>query len=340
MDAFDQSIAPEIQSGDRAGPYQIVRPLPGGGQGGMSQLYEVQVRHGYQEPGWPARLVLKVAKLEYQDHLKEEADYLKRFDHPNVIRIYPLPGRQKDVYLARQHFRIGWRCYYAMELVPGGSLREWLDKQKRLSIHQAVNIARQLAAALGHIHRRGVINLDLKPGNVLLRRRPGFLGSDAPQAVLCDFGIARELGRELSGVPGIGTPEYTSPEQIQEMGQKRPLVDQRSDLFLLGITLYEMLTGQVPFDNIGLIAQSNVPGSRPSILNPAVPPELDQVVLRLLEKPPDRRYASAHEVDVALAAVPIPTNRGRAAYWALLGCLLFLFLGLMAVMVVLLIQAL
>lgn len=318
----------DIQPGDRAGPYRILRPLPGDSQGGMSSLYEVEVRPGYREPGWPTRLVLKVSRPEYEDHLKEEASFLRRIDHPNVVRIYPLPGRRKEVYWGRERFRVGWRGYYAMERLSGGSLRQWLERRGRLSVREAVGVARQLTAALDYIHQQGIINLDLKPENVLLRRRPGWLVGGIPQVVLCDFGIARERGRERAGVPGIGTPEYTSPEQIKETGRARLSIDHRADLFLLGIVLYEMLTGQIPFSNIGLIVQTEVLAPAPSQLNPSVPPELDRIVMRLLSKRTDGRYATAREVAQALDAVSLPPDWGRIVRWASLGLALFLCLAL------------
>ena len=330
----------DIQPGDRAGPFRVVRALPDISQGGMSHLYEVEVRPGYQEPDWPQRLVLKVSRIEYQDHLKEEADFMRRFDHSNVVRIYPLPGRAKNVYWAREHFRVGWRCYYAMEWLPGGSLRQWLAKSGPLSLREAIGVAQQLAAALEHIHQRGVINLDLKPENVLLRHRPGWPRDGAPQVALCDFGIARERGRERAGVPGIGTPEYTSPEQVKETGRARLEVDHRADLFLLGITLYEMLTGQVPFDNLGLIVQTRIAAIAPSQLNPTVPPELDRVVMRLLSKRTDGRYASAQEVAQAFDAVPIPPDQSRITRWVIVGFLIFICLGLTVAAAILTAQAL
>jgi serine/threonine protein kinase len=309
-----------IQPGSTVGPYRIVRGFKG--RGGMARVVEVEVREKYRQPDLPRRLALKVAKEEYQDALVAESDFLRRFDHPNVVRIFPLAGYHRPVYAARERFSFGWGWYYTMELLSGKPLERHLthpttgllgsraDGQgRRLSLLKALGITRQLAAALEHIHEQYVINLDLKPGNVLLRqRRFTFLRGSVPQVVLCDFGISRDLRYPRAGLLGVATPEYVSPEQTTELGRHHERLDARSDIFSLGIVLYEMLTGTLPFDNITLVADPTYIPTPPRQLRPSIPPALDEIVMRALAKNPAHRFHTATEVLAALNQIPTPPD--------------------------------
>lgn len=311
-----------LAPGSVIGPYRIVRGFRG--RGGMARVFEVEVREKYRRPGFPTRMAMKIAKPEHQSALAAEADYLSRFHHPNVVRIYPILGYHKPVYAARGDFPFGAGWYYTMELLTGGSLQKHLcrpttltdilrppaeGEEHPLHLLQAVGIARQLAAALEHIHERYVINLDVKPGNVLFRRRSfRYLRSSVPHAVLCDFGIARDLRYPRSGLLGVATPEYVSPEQALETGRRGRPVDARTDIFSLGIVLYEMLTGRLPFENIALIVDPQWRPVPPRQIRPAIPPLLEEIVLRALEKDPDRRFQSAGEMRAALERVPVPPD--------------------------------
>lgn len=316
-----------IQAGDRIGPYRIVRGFKKG-RGGMARVFEVEVREKYREPHMPRRLALKVAKEEYQVALATEADFLSRFSHPNVVRIYPIAGYHKPVYAARERFRFGWGWYYTMELVSGGSLERILTRpttitdllrpppegERRLGLLQALGIARQLVAALEHIHERCVVNLDVKPGNVLFRhRRFRYLRGSVPNAVLCDFGIARDLRYPRAGLLGVATPEYVSPEQALELSRHSRSVDTRSDIFSLGVVLYEMLTGCLPFENIALVADPTFVPVPPRQLRPAIPPALEAIVMRALAKDPAYRFQTASEMRAALEALPTPFDWGAMA---------------------------
>ena len=315
-----------IQPGDRVGPYRIVRGFKT--RGGMARIFEVEVREKYRRPDLPRRLALKVAKPEHQAALTAEADFLSRFDHPNVVRIFPLPGYHKPVYAAREQFPFGWGWYYAMELLNGGSLERRLTRpttvtgllrlppegERRLSLLEALGIGRQLAAALEHIHERHVINLDVKPGNVLFRRRRlRYLRGSVPQAVLCDFGISRDVRYPRAGLLGVATPEYVSPEQALESGRHYRPVDARSDIFSLGIVLYEMLTGTLPFENPALVVDPTYVPTPLRQLRPATPPLLEEIVMRALAKDPTYRFQSASEIRAALEQVPTPPDWGAAA---------------------------
>lgn len=323
----------KLLPGTNIGPYRIIRGFRG--RGGMARVYEVEVREKYRRPGFPTRMAMKVAKPEHQAALAAEADYLARFDHPHVVRIFPILGYHRPVYAARADFPFGQGWYYTMELLTGGSLHRYLcrpttlqdalrppsdGEERPLPILVAVGIARQLAAALEHIHERFVINLDVKPGNILFRRRSfRYLRGSVPHAVLCDFGIARDLRYPRTGLLGVATPEYVSPEQALETGRRGRPVDTRTDIFSLGIVLYEMLTGRLPFENIALIVDPYHRPIPPRQIRPAIPPSLEEVVLRALEKEPERRFQTAGEVRAALARVPLPPDWGAWGRRALVG---------------------
>lgn len=312
-----------VQPGSTVGPYRILRRLKG--RGGMASVFEVEIREKYRLPGHPRRLALKVAREEYQDALVAEADFLSRFHHPNVVRIFPLPRGEgfRPVYAARECFPFGWGWYYTMEMLDGGSLDRHLTRpttitdmlrppktpRRRLSLLLALGIGRQLAAALDHIHKQWVINLDVKPSNVLFRRRKfAYLRGSVPQAVLCDFGIARDLRYPRSGMLGVATPEYVSPEQLQELGRSGQTLDVRADIFSLGIVLYEMLAGRLPFETVAQIADPSF--APPPILEfrPAIPRQLEAIVLKALAKQPAQRFQSAAEMLAALEDVPMPLD--------------------------------
>jgi len=323
----------KLLPGTIVGPYRIVRGFRG--RGGMARVFEVEVREKYRRPGFPIRMAMKVAKPDHQAALSAEADYLSRFDHPNVVRIFPILGYHRPVYAARGDFPFGQGWYYTMELLTGGSLyyhlcrpttltgmiRPLADGEEHpLHLLQAVGIARQLAAALEHIHQRFVINLDVKPGNVLFRqRRFRYLQSSVPQAVLCDFGIARDLRYPRTGLLGVATPEYVSPEQALETGRRGQPVDVRTDIFSLGIVLYEMITGRLPFESIALIIDSQYRPVPPRQIRPSIPPALEEITLRALEKDPNRRFQTASEIRAALERVPVPPDWNAWGRRALVG---------------------
>lgn len=309
-----------IQPGDRVGPYRIVRNFEG--RGGMGGVFEAEVREKHRQPNLPIRLALKVAREDFEGALKAEANFLQRFDHPNVVRIFPIAGYHRPVYAARSRFRFGWGWYYTMELVGGGSLEQRLTRPttvtdalrpsgdiRRLSLLGALGVARQLASALSHIHTHNVINLDVKPGNVLFRkRRFKFLKDSVPEAVLCDFGIARDVRYPRTGLLGVATPEYVSPEHASEMGHEHQPVDFRSDIFSLGILLYEILTGTLPFDSIALIVDPQYSPTPPREIRPSIPPRLEEIIMRAMAKEPAHRFQTADEMLTALKEVRKPPD--------------------------------
>lgn len=325
----------KLLPGTNIGPYRIIRGFRG--RGGMARVFEVEVREKYRRPELPNRMAMKVAKPEHQAALSAEADYLARFDHPNVVRIFPILGYHRPVYAALADFPFGRGWYYTMELLTGGSLYHYLCRPTTLTdvlrppnsreeqghplpLGIAVGIARQVAAALEHIHERFVINMDVKPGNILFRRRSlRYLRSSVPQAVLCDFGIARDLRYPRMGLLGVATPEYVSPEQALETSRRGRPVDTRTDIFSLGIVLYEMLTGRLPFENIALIVDPQYRPVPPRQIRPSIPPSLEEAVMRALERDPAQRFPSAREMRITLERVPTPPDWGAWARRAAVG---------------------
>lgn len=315
------------------GPYRIVRGFKG--RGGMARIFEAKVREKYHQPNLPRRLALKIAKEDHQAALVAEAGFISRFDHPNVVRIFPLPlgDDRRPVYAARERFPFGWGWYYAMELLSASSLERLLTRPtttsllssppgegRQLSLLKSLGIARQMTAALEHIHEHFVINLDIKPGNVLFRQqRLRYLSGSVHQAVLCDFGISRDLRYPRAGILGVATPEYISPEQTTELGRNQQLLDARSDIFSLGVTLYEMLTGAIPFANIALAADPTYTPTPPRQLRPSIPPRLEEIIMRALAKDPAYRFQTAREMQSALEQIPMPLDWKAGARRTLIG---------------------
>lgn len=256
------------------GRYRIASEL---GRGAMGVVYKAH------DPVLDRTVALKTIALdeeaqdreEYHARFFQEAKAAARLNHPALITIYDF-GEE------------GSLAYMAMELVDGSELAERMEKAP-ISIREAVMIAEQVAEGLAFAHDNGVIHRDIKPGNIMLLPRG--------RIKIMDFGIARLKVSDLKTQLGtrLGTPKYMSPEQIG--GGK---LDHRTDIFSLGIVLYEMLTGIKLFKGDSLtqvmhnVASFDPPP--PSRIKPGVPPLLDLVVKRAMEKKPAARYASAWEM--------------------------------------------
>ena len=263
-------------TGQSLGQYRIVEPI---GRGGMASVYKA-----YQ-PSLDRYVAVKVLPPYYAHEpgfamrFTREAKAVAKLDHPHILPIYDF-GQEGDV------------SYIVMKYVAAGTLKEMLDRP--IPLAQAVEIVRQIAAALDHAHEQGVIHRDVKPSNVLMDR--------GQWALLMDFGLAKMVAGSVqltaSGV-GVGTPAYMAPEQGQGVA-----VDRRSDVYSLGIVLYEMLTGRVPFDAETPLAvvlkHITDPLPLPRTVNPAIPESVERVILKALSKAPDGRYATTREMADAL----------------------------------------
>ena len=255
---------------ERLGPYRIEGEAA---QGGMATILRgVDERTG--------RVVaIKVPHPGAERHIRREFEILRRLSHPGVVRIV-------------DSGECGRLCI-VMEWAEGRSLRRILSDAGRLEPEQAVGIAVALADALAYVHSRGVVHRDLKPENILVDERG--------QVKILDFGVASGGLFSMSGAPrrATGTPDYISPEQV--LGKRG---DARSDIYALGVILYEMLTGAVPFpgDNALLAMNDRLRSDPvpPRRRNPAIPVELSKAVCRALERDPKRRYGSMRDFAYAL----------------------------------------
>jgi serine/threonine protein kinase/beta-lactam-binding protein with PASTA domain len=261
------------------GRYKVIRKL---GAGGMANVYLAED----QELG--RRVAIKILNdrhandEQFVERFRREAKNAAALSHPNVVAIYDR-GDAEGTY------------YIAMEFLDGRSLKELIVSRGPAPVNVAVEYARQILSALRFAHRHGIVHRDIKPHNVLV--------DSEGRVKVTDFGIARAGASQMTEAGSIvGTAQYLSPEQARGSG-----VDQRSDLYSLGIVLYELLTGTVPFNGdtpveIAMKHLSQTP-ELPSVLRPDLPREVDLVVTRALAKDPDDRYQSAEEMDADLERI-------------------------------------
>lgn len=220
-----------------------------------------------------------------------EARAAAHLSHPNIVTVHDL-GQTADGML-----------YIAMELVDGSSLKEIIVSEGAWEPERALRLIKGVASALALAHRKGVVHRDLKPQNIMVSHDSD--GNEFPK--LLDFGIAKTFEPTSPALTStgmvLGTPHYMSAEQAK--GQP---ADRRSDLYALGVILYEMLVGKVPFDDTSipqiLIKHLSEPPKPPSAMGANIPKELEALVLRCLEKDPERRYQTAEELMVALDGIP------------------------------------
>ncbi len=270
------------------GRYKVISKL---GSGGMADVVLAE----------DEQLSRKVALKLLHERFAADPDFVERFrreaqaaaglQHPNVVAVYDR-GSYEDTY------------YIAMEYLPGRSLKQLIREEAPVDPIRAIDITLQILKAARFAHRRGVIHRDLKPHNVIV--------DDADQAKVTDFGIARAGASDMTETGSImGTAQYLSPEQAQGMS-----VGAGSDLYSIGVVLYELLTGRVPFDadaavTIALKHVSEAP-TPPTQVNPNVPLELEQVVLWVLNKNPNDRPANADELITALEHARVSILSGAA----------------------------
>jgi serine/threonine-protein kinase len=268
------------------GRYRILRKL---GSGGMANVYLAED----EELG--RRVAIKIlndrhaSDDSFVERFRREAKNAAGLSHPNIVSVYDR-GEAEGTY------------YIAMEYLEGRSLKDRIIAEGPLPIDQAVEVTRQVLRAVGFAHRRGIVHRDIKPHNVLLAQ-DGATGDGESRFKVTDFGISRTAASQMTEAGSIvGTAQYLSPEQARGAA-----VDQRSDIYSVGILLYELLTGKLPFTGetpleIAMKHLSEVPRA-PSAVRPDVPADLDMIVLRALAKDPEDRFQSAEEMERELARV-------------------------------------
>jgi len=262
------------------------------GEGGFAAVFRCR------EASLGRDVAIKVLDLDRSpdpnlaERFMREAQLIAQLEHPSIVPIHKV-GRRKDV------------LYIVMRCVDGPSLRQLLTEHKRLSVGDAARIARQVADALAYAHSEGIVHRDIKPDNILIDHKTGVV-------LVTDFGIAKAAQAAKAGTGPlttegmvIGTPQYMSPEQAA--GDP---VDGRSDIYSLGVVLYQMIAGQPPFDGESsasfLAKQLTVPPPTLRRTRGDVPPELAGIVARTLEKDPARRFQSAADLSRALVGA-LPT---------------------------------
>ena len=268
-------------TGQTLGKYKLIRRL---GKGGMAQVYQAN------QPTIERMVAVKVL----HSHLAESDDFVARFkrearglgqlQHPHIVQVIDF-DTAKDMY------------YMVMDYIPGKTLRSYLDEKVKLSNSEALTLIAQLTNALAYAHKKGMIHRDIKPANVM------FSDDSCTHAILTDFGITRLLNEKSITVTGamVGTPAYMSPEAV--LGED---IDDRSDIYSLGVILYEMLSGRTPYEGntpLSLVIKQ-VHEPLPSLLeiDPDLPIDIVQIIEKSLAKSADDRYQSADEFLEAVQA--------------------------------------
>jgi hypothetical protein len=276
-----------LSSGARLGPYEILQPIGAGGMGEVHRAHHVKLRRDVAIKVLPQELAADRGLLA---RFEREARSASALNHPNIVTIHDIAEHEGVTYIA-------------MELVQGRTLRS-LIADGPLPIDEAVRLAQQVADGLAKAHEAGIVHRDIKPANVMVT--PDGL------VKILDFGLAKPLplagdqeiaGRSLTSVTEdgvvVGTPHYMSPEQFSGSP-----VDYRSDQFAFGVLLYEMVGGKPPFDgpSMGAIFSAILVDPPPPLkgLRPDAPAALERIIVRCLEKDPDRRFPSTAALGEAL----------------------------------------
>ncbi|MFT6898016.1 MAG: serine/threonine protein kinase, partial [Paraglaciecola sp.] len=262
------------------GRYEIKELI---GEGAMAKVYRAY------DPEINRSLAFKILKNdfcvdeEYLSRFLREAKAAGALSHPSIVTVYDVGKVDNSPYIM-------------MELLKGGDLGELLEEHKKLSVRKTLIIGQQLAKAINYAHNAGIVHRDLKPDNIMVLE-------DRESIKVADFGIARisqnEEAQKTQVGSVLGTPRYMSPEQA--LGEE---VDGRSDLFSIGVILYEMLTGVKAFDasNIGTL-MTQITQKQPAPLQelcPDIPAGLRQIVQKLLQKKPDKRFQTGDELATAI----------------------------------------
>lgn len=255
--------------------YEILEQI---GSGGMSVVYKAKCHKLNRQ------VAIKVLKEEFSSDsnfvskFKMEAQAAAGLSHPNIVSVYDVIDEGKLHYIV-------------MELIEGITLKSYIGKKGRLEVKETIGIAIQVAQGIAAAHEQHIIHRDIKPQNMII--------SKDGKVKVADFGIARAVSAQTLSSAAMGSVHYISPEQA-----RGGYSDERSDIYSLGITMYEMVTGSVPFEGENTVsialAHLNDALVPPSVYNPEIPIQLEQIIIKCAEKKPERRFASAGEVINAL----------------------------------------
>jgi serine/threonine protein kinase len=301
-DAVEATFAPELRAGQVLdGRFVISEPIS---RSGMSTIYRAQDLLSDKEI-----VAVKVPHLAYESdpnffsRFQREEEIGRKLNHPSLLKFIPVENKS--------------RPYLVTEYLSGCTLWHLLNQKRPLPEKDAFKIASLVCEALQHMHWRGVVHRDLKPGNIMICRDRTIR--------LMDFGIASAANSRKITLQGVnatmGTPEYMSPEQV-----KNQKGDERTDIYCLGAVLYEMLTGVVPFqdENCWVSMNNRVTGDpiAPRKINPDISPQAEEIVLHAMQRDPANRYQTAAAMKAELDAPRLVTVTGyserlQAPHWRL-----------------------
>ena len=283
--------------------YEVIEELGKGGMGKVFRVYDKKLEED---------VALKLLDMKiYEDkkilkRFRNEIKLARKISHKHVCKVYDLNEEEGVPFIT-------------MEYVSGEDLKSFMRRSRQLTLGTALAIAEQVCEGLIEAHNLGIVHRDLKPGNIMI--------DNEGNAKIMDFGIARSIHGEPITKTGVmvGTPDYMSPEQVEGK-----FIDSRTDLYSLGVILYEMATGKVPFEGdtpitVGVKHKTERP-REPKVINPQIPDNLNRVILKCLAKDKDKRYKSADELLVELRGVEreLPTTermvipgKGTPVIWPL-----------------------
>lgn len=278
-DARDEQLPPAI------GKYKIIRKI---GSGGMGTVYEASDFFGRVVAIKLSHNDLSAPSAELRDRFKREAAIMKNLDHPNIVKFY-------------EFGEFGERVYIAMEYLSGVTLEKILNAKNRLNFNLALTVARAIAEAVAYVHSQGYGRNDIKPSNIIL--------TDDGRIRVFDFGISKPLSSAHGQLPEdfrtfktaiVGTPLFMAPELFDDSSR----VDERSDVYSLGVVMYKMLTGSFPFDQANFFdlmkAKMENRIIAPSVLISSIPVVFDDIVMKCLNFAPEERFQTMNDVSEAL----------------------------------------
>ena len=292
----------------RLGKYELQVFLARGGQGEVWKAFDPKLRRYVAIKQLHANLQ---SDPQFIARFELEARFIASLHHPNIVQIHDFqfiqtPGSDMT------------SAYMVMDYIEGPTLADYIRNTSRKGLYPTatdiVYIFTAVSLAIDYAHEKGMIHRDIKPANIMLDRR-SLRAASIGRPILTDFGIAKLQGAFTETTKVLGTPLYSSPEQAQGLSG-----DKRSDLYSLGIILYEMTTGVTPFRGNSpmaiLMQHYQEAPAPPNVVNPTIPPALSEVILKSIAKDPDARFQSASAMTIALAEalnVPVPAELRKTA---------------------------